>query len=115
MGLLDKIVEAAHSIAGEMLNQNTIEGFKQLITGEGIEGLMKKFKSLGMDEVLSSWIGTGKNLPISKDQILKVFGEDKIKEFSEKTGVTMDKSQDIIKDMLPGIIDKISPNGKIEE
>ena len=35
----------------------------------GAEGLLNTFNEKGLGEVMSSWIGTGENLPISSEQI----------------------------------------------
>lgn len=40
----------------------------------GLEGLVESFKNKGLGDIISSWIGTGQNKPISKDQILNALG-----------------------------------------
>jgi uncharacterized protein YidB (DUF937 family) len=35
----------------------------------GLSGLVQNFQQNGLGEVISSWIGTGQNLPISSGQL----------------------------------------------
>jgi uncharacterized protein YidB (DUF937 family) len=44
----------------------------------GTTGLMQSFREQGLGGVLSSWLGSGENQPISADQIQKVFGNERI-------------------------------------
>lgn len=37
---------------------------------------------------MSSWIGTGRNLPVSADQVQQVLGAEQIRTFAQKTGIT---------------------------
>ena len=81
----------------------------------GIEGLKSKFNQEGLSELVHSWIGTGGNLPISGDQIQKVFGSDTVKKIAEKTGIPPDQIGHKLAEYLPKIIDHLTPNGKVPE
>ncbi len=114
MGLLDKITEIASSIAGDKgSGSSLIDGVTDIFKSEGVNGVMEKFKEKGLGDILSSWIGTGSNTPISADQIKDVLGADRLKELADKAGISTDKASSMLKDMLPDIFDKISPDGKI--
>jgi uncharacterized protein YidB (DUF937 family) len=80
----------------------------------GLQGLVENFKNKGLEGVISSWIGTGQNQPISKDQILNVLGKDRIQNIAEKVGVSQEEATGGLANLLPEIIDKLTPNGKLE-
>ena len=50
----------------------------------GLAGLIEKFNEKGLGDLMSSWISTGKNLPISADQIKNALGSDTIKDLAAK-------------------------------
>jgi hypothetical protein len=42
---------------------------------------------LGLGEVVGSWVSTGKNLPVSPDQLQQVMGSGKIQEIAQSLGL----------------------------
>lgn len=119
MGLLDKIISmasgslSADSGQGGMLDQvlNTINS----PSIGGIPGLIEKFQNGGLGEVVSSWIGTGENQPVSGDQIANTLGADKIKDIAASLGVSDTEAADGLASILPQLIDKLTPNGQLPE
>jgi len=120
MGLFDDLT----SKAGEMLGglgggqSNIISAVMNLLGGgqfNGISGLVDTFKEKGLGNIVSSWVGTGENLPISGAQVKKVFGEDKINQFAADAGIPEGEAQNKIAEVLPGIVDKLTPGGNIPE
>lgn len=81
----------------------------------GLGGLVQKFTSNGLGDVVSSWTGTGENLPISTDQISKVLGADKIKNIVEKTGLDSNAVTGQLTTLLPEAVNKLTPDGIIPE
>lgn len=79
----------------------------------GLEGLMGLFASKGLGDIIGSWIGTGNNLPVSTHQIINVFGEDAMKNMATKHGTDTNTFISKITELLPNVIDKLTPNGKV--
>ncbi len=79
----------------------------------GAEGLLNTFKEKGLGEVMSSWIGTGENIPISSEQIQQVLGSDQVQQIAEKLGVSPDDASSGLAEMLPQIVDKLTPDGTL--
>ena len=119
MGLLDKVV----SMLGSNVSGNEVHGglFEQVIglvnSPEigGLPGLVGKFEKGGLSEIISSWVGTGANAPISNEQITNTLGIDKIKEIAGKLGISEGQVSGGLASLLPQIIDKLTPDGKIPE
>ena len=117
MGLLDKIV----SVLGDKAPDGSAQGglFDQ-VTGlindpeiGGLPGLISKFEKGGLGEIVSSWVGTGANAPISGDQITNTLGIDKIRDIAGKLGMSDGQVSDALASLLPQIVDKLTPNGKV--
>jgi uncharacterized protein YidB (DUF937 family) len=81
----------------------------------GLNGLISQFTSKGLGDVVSSWVGTGKNIPVSADQIKSVLGEDTVKDMASKTGLDVHELTGHISDLLPKVVDKLTPDGKVPE
>jgi len=117
MGILDQLKSG---LAAKLGGQATIGGMldhavaliNNPATG-GLTGLVEAFKSNGLGDIVSSWIGTGKNLPVSVDQIKQVFGPEKIQEIAAKAGIAKDDAAKHLSELLPQIIDKLTPNGNL--
>ena len=77
----------------------------------GLGGLMAKFQNAGMGAVADSWVSNGPNEPISGDQLTSVVGEDTMAGFAEKLGMSQGDVAGQLSNILPGLIDKLTPNG----
>ncbi len=79
----------------------------------GISGLQKMFQDKGLGGVVSSWIGTGQNLPISADQLQSVLHSGTLQQVAQKAGIDPSQLTSMMSTLLPGLIDKLTPNGQI--
>ncbi len=81
----------------------------------GLGGLMEKFNQAGMGEVVGSWVGKGENMPISADQLSQVLGSGALGDIASKLGMSQGEAGGALAQMLPGIIDQLTPNGQAPE
>ena len=81
----------------------------------GISGLAETFQQNGLGHIVSSWIGTGGNLPVSPDQVQQVFGNEQIQAFAQKAGIAPEVASSQLAELLPGVVDKLTPGGEIPQ
>ncbi len=82
----------------------------------GVRGLVKLFQDNGLGEQIAAWVSTEANVPISADQIKKVFGGGPVlKEIAGALGTSEDEAAGKLADMLPNVIDKLTMHGQIPE
>lgn len=114
MGLLDSVESA---LGGRGKQNDIISEIMNLIGGQsgGLAGLVQLFTSKGMGDIISSWIGTRKNLPISSGQLTELFGSDTIENLASKLGMDSTSLTGQMSNLLPQVIDKLTPGGKIPE
>jgi len=121
MGLFDSI---AGQVTGALGGGNAAGGadwmgvIGQLIhnpqTG-GLQGLVQSFQDKGLGGVVSSWIGTGENLPISAEQLSSVLGQSQLQEMAQKAGLPVEGLTEKLSGLLPQVVDQLTPNGALPE
>lgn len=77
----------------------------------GLGGLMAKFQQAGLGDAANSWVGSGENHAVSGDQITSALGEGTISDLATKMGMSNGDAAGSLAGMLPGLIDKLTPNG----
>src|SRR5437870_420892 len=68
--------------AGGVLSSLT-ESLRQ----QGLGDLVEKLRQGGLSEAVSSWIGTGSNLPVTGEQIHQALGSDTVAKIAAKFGL----------------------------
>ena len=68
-----------------------------------------------MGDIAKSWVGSGNNLPVNGDQLMQVFGEQKLGAMAEQSGMNLQKFLPILVAALPMIIDKLTPDGEVND
>lgn len=84
-------------------------------TGGGLGDLMAKFQQGGLGDVMSSWIGSGQNMPISGDQLSNVLGPDMLGKIASQLGISHGEAAGQLSQVLPQVVDKLTPNGQVPE
>ena len=122
MGVLDELLKTGlTSMAGNGQQQQGMglaTGILEMLSSQqtgGLQGLVQSFTQKGLGDIVSSWVGTGPNLPISGDQIQNALGSDALSSLAQKAGVAPGMASSILAQVLPGIVDKLTPEGKIPE
>ena len=120
MGLLDEVVSKVTGVMADSKGEQSglLEGVMQIIDKQGaggLGGLVQSFQEKGLGGIISSWIGTGENQPISAAQLKQVLGSDAIQKIAAKVGIAPEEMAGKLAEFLPGVIDKLTPDGKIPE
>jgi uncharacterized protein YidB (DUF937 family) len=120
MGLLDQLGQAAAGAMGGGGNQNPLMQAVIGLLGQnssvgGLGGLIQAFQKHGLADIVNSWVGTGKNLPISPEQVQQGLGGDLLKQLAAQAGVSSEAASGQLADLLPGLVDKLTPEGKMPD
>jgi uncharacterized protein YidB (DUF937 family) len=110
MGLFDQIVSGLEAKEGQQAA--LYEEVASLVTQSGgVNGLIQQFQQKGLDGIITGWVGSGANPPITAEQIIQVLGQDKITAIAAKVGLSEQQVSDGISKLLPVIINHLTPNG----
>lgn len=109
MGLLDGVLGGG----GE---GSPVAAITHLLGGQegGLGGLIGAFEQGGLGEVAKSWVSSGENLPISAEQIQGVLSHGMVAEFAQKLGVDPQQAAATLAQVLPQVVDHLTPNGQVE-
>jgi len=117
MGLLDNLGNQASGAAAGGSTDSLAGSLLHMIQNQpgGLQGLVQTFHDKGMGGLVSSWISTGPNPPISADQVHQVLGSDQVKALAAKAGINPDLAGAAIAQLLPTLVDKLTPNGSVPD
>jgi uncharacterized protein YidB (DUF937 family) len=84
-----------------------------LLAGGGLQKVLSGFQANGLAAQTDSWVGTGENAPISGADVREVVGDEQIAQIAAQLGVSEDEAADAVAQVLPTIVDKVSPEGHL--
>ncbi|MCB1173975.1 MAG: DUF937 domain-containing protein [Leptospiraceae bacterium] len=114
MSFTDRLVEIANQLGKRDPQQpDLLDGVIQLVRENGITGLLHDLKTKGLGELAASWIGPEENKPINTDQIKAALGSANLQSLAEKAGVSAENASQFFTEVLPGLIDRLTPKGEI--
>lgn len=120
MGLLDDVLGMAGmgNAAQSQQHSGALSMILNLINSPqvgGIAGLQQMFQGKGLGNIVSSWISTGQNLPITGDQLQSVLPANALQDMASKSGMDMSQLTSIFSQLMPHAVDKMTPNGQIPD
>lgn len=113
MSLLDM---AGELMGGQGGSQNAMSAVLSMVNSHpgGLPGLISAFEQNGLGGAVSSWVSPGTpNQPVSGQQVQGALGSDQIQAVAAKLGVPPEMASTVIAQVLPGIIDHLTPNGQV--
>ena len=81
----------------------------------GLQGILAKLQQAGYGQQAQSWIGTGPNLPIDPRILQQVLGQGQLGQIAQQLGITREQASDGVAQMLPQVVDQMTPAGQIPE
>jgi uncharacterized protein YidB (DUF937 family) len=118
MGMLDGILgNLMGGAMGAGAQQNSLMQIALQILQQngGVAGVLDKFRQGGYADQASSWLSTGQNLPISGAALQEVLGSGTIGQIAQQLGLSHGEAAGSLAQMLPQVIDKLTPSGTIPD
>ena len=79
----------------------------------GLGGLLDKLQKGGLGNVASSWVGSSQNQPVSPGQLGSALGPDVVKVLAQRSGLSEEEITKQLSQILPGVVDKLTPQGRL--
>ena len=81
----------------------------------GIPGLTRRLTSAGLGDVVSSWIGTGANRAVSPSDLARALSGSRLEQATQRAGLSGLAGAAALAGILPALIDKLTPGGKVPQ
>ncbi|HEY4037285.1 MAG TPA: YidB family protein [Burkholderiaceae bacterium] len=81
----------------------------------GIQGIVDQFAKQGLGATVQSWISSGPNQPVTADQLHQALSPDVLRELAAKSGLSTQDLAAKLSSILPQVIDKLTPEGKVPQ
>lgn len=79
----------------------------------GLSGLLKQLEASGHGDKVASWVGSGQNKPIDPGQLGAALGQKTVSNVAQQAGLNEQELLSQLAQNLPGIIDKLTANGRL--
>ena len=128
MGLLDSLIGAA---AGSLTGGNQAQASggaggidPQVLmgivgalmnNGGGLSGILSKLQQSGLGDAAASWVGSGANQGVSADALGGALGPDLMGVIASQLGGSREQAAGTMADLLPSLIDKLTPQGQVPD
>jgi uncharacterized protein YidB (DUF937 family) len=86
---------------------------KLLNSNGGLQGTTSKLSQSGMGQQVQSWIGQGKNEPVSGRQVQDALDSGSINQLAQQTGQTPEQASDQIAKVLPDMVNQATPQAQM--
>lgn len=132
MGLMDSLIGAATNAAmGSLTGHNQaqpggnggIGGLDpQVLIGivgalmnssGGLSGILSKLQQSGLGDAAASWVGNGSNQQVSPAALGSALGPDLMGMIARQLGGNQEQAAGTMADLLPGLIDRLTPQGQV--
>jgi uncharacterized protein YidB (DUF937 family) len=78
-----------------------------------LSDIIERFDKNGQGEAARSWVGRGENQPVSPGQMNAVLDADTLAQLQAATGLDRDELLAGLAQTLPGVVDQLTPNGRL--
>ncbi|RWH84197.1 MAG: DUF937 domain-containing protein [Mesorhizobium sp.] len=79
----------------------------------GLGDILDRLRNAGAGDQVDSWVGTGSNRPVQRDQVEKAIDPQTLSDLAEQTGLSRDELLDRLTRELPDAVDKLTPDGQM--
>ena len=79
----------------------------------GVSGLLSQFATSGLGQHVTSWIGTGSNLPITAEEVQQVLSNEQVQALAQRTGLPVQELMPLVAKLLPHTVDEATPQGQL--
>jgi uncharacterized protein YidB (DUF937 family) len=114
---LDTLVNSLGAGAGGQMRGNDLLGAVMSMVQQngGLPGIVNMLRNNGLGQQADSWVGTGPNASVSAEQITQVFGGSGLGNLASQLGTSQGQAGSILSQVLPELVNQLTPNGQIPE
>lgn len=119
MGILDSLTGMLGGQQGQGGIAALLPLVNMLIGDKGQSGglgqILGQLQQSGLQDQVTSWLGSGQNMEVSGQQLQDALGGDMLGQLAKTMNLGEGDMAGQLAGMLPGLVDKVSPNGQLDE
>lgn len=109
------LTDILNKLGGQKGEQSGLAAISKLFDGEGMQGILSKLQASGLDKQVMSWIGQGKNEPVTGDDIKNAVDPQQLSQVAQQSGMSQDEVANHVAQALPEAVDKATPSGAVPQ
>jgi uncharacterized protein YidB (DUF937 family) len=98
---------------GELIAGRTSTDPKSAGSPGGLGDILDRLRNAGAGDQVDSWVGTGSNRPVQRDQVEQAIDPQTLSDLAEQTGLSRDELLERLTRELPDAVDKLTPDGQM--
>jgi uncharacterized protein YidB (DUF937 family) len=98
---------------GELIAGRTSTDSKNAGSPGGLGDILDRLRNAGAGDQVDSWVGTGSNRPVQRDQVEQAIDPQTLSDLAEQTGLSRDELLERLTRELPDAVDKLTPDGQM--
>jgi uncharacterized protein YidB (DUF937 family) len=109
MGYLNDMLA---KLGGQGGQEGGLGALSKLVSSNGgLQGLTSKLSAGGMGQQVQSWVGHGKNEPVTGQQVQEALDNDSLSQLAQQTGQTPEQASAQVARVLPEMVSQATPQG----
>ncbi|MEI8698138.1 YidB family protein [Mesorhizobium sp. ISC15] len=98
---------------GELIAGRNSSDPKSAGSPGGLGDILDRLRNAGAGDQVDSWVSTGSNRPVQRDQVEKAIDPQTLSDLAEQTGLSRDELLERLTRELPDAVDKLTPDGQM--
>lgn len=86
-----------------------------MLANGGLKKILAGLQANGKGATADSWVAKGENQPVAAADVRDAVGDDEITSIASKLGVSEDEAAAAVAQVLPDVVDQVSPDGEIPQ
>ncbi len=83
--------------------------------GSPLQGLLQQLNEGGLAGKTESWVGTGRNEPLSGPEVAQALPYQVLENVAQQSGVSPEQAADQLATAIPDVVDKLTPDGSVPQ
>lgn len=104
---------AGGGLGGSPMLRMLLPMVASMLASGGLKKVLSGLRAKGKTAEADSWVSTGENQPVAGADIREAVGDEEITSIAEKLGVSKDEAATAVANVLPDVVDQVSPNGEL--
>ena len=100
------------ALASPMLRM-LLPAVASMLANGGLGKILSGLKAKGKGAEADSWVAKGENRPVAAEDVREAAGDDEIASIAEKLGVSKDEAAAAVAQVLPHVVDEVTPEGEL--